>query len=71
MVFSIGILFGLAIAGYSLRSSVGSRPNPAVPLVRQHQILCQTTPAGTGYVYSANVASIPYCSNDATPHALN
>lgn len=71
LVFSIGILLGLAIAAYALRFTVETRPNPAAPVVRQHQILCQATAAGTGYVYSADVTSIPSCSNSAPPQVLN
>ena len=70
LMFSIGILVGLIVAAYFLRLTVGTGPTPAGALVPQHQILCPTTAHGVGYVYSASVTSVPYCSNGAAPHVL-
>ena len=70
LVFSIGIVVGLAVAAYFLRLTVGTGPIPSGALVPQHQILCPTTVNGVGYVYSTSVTSVPYCSNGAAPHVL-
>lgn len=52
-VFSLGIVAGLVIAGYLLRES-GSEPGVETtgPSTGLHQVACDPTPAGPGYVYT-------------------
>ena len=37
---------------------------------REHQVLCQTTARGQGYVYSEPVSNTPHCTNGAIPEVL-
>lgn len=69
-VFGLGMVAGLLVAAYLI--GLGDRlTSPAdAPGAAEQQVLCDTTPAGQGYIYSEPVGSIPSCTNGAVPQVL-
>ena len=70
-VFCLGLVGGVIFtAGYFMQEA-GPVPASTVPAVdRQHQVLCDTTPAGEGYIYSEINTNVPACRNGAAPRVL-
>jgi hypothetical protein len=70
-VFTLGIVAGLLIAAYLVREAQLADDTGSVPSTGGEQrILCETTPGGQGYVYSAPKANRPSCRNGSVPRVL-
>jgi hypothetical protein len=73
-IFTLGVLAGLILAAYVARHESKGRPSVTNPVIVQpmseHQVLCQATPAGDGYVYSEATTNLPHCTNGARPVIL-
>jgi curved DNA-binding protein CbpA len=68
-VFCLGIAAGLALAVYLQSQSRPAQADTVVPTT-EHQVLCGTTPAGEGYIYSEAAEHMPACTNGAIPRVL-
>jgi len=73
-IFTLGVLAGLILAAYVARHESRSGQSVTNPVVVQpvseHQVLCQATPAGNGYIYSEVATNLPHCTNGASPVIL-
>ncbi|MCW2680722.1 MAG: DnaJ domain [Frankiales bacterium] len=68
-VFCLGIVAGLALAVYLQRQPGAAQADPMAP-APERQVLCEATPAGQGYLFSAPATVTPACTNGAVPRIL-
>jgi hypothetical protein len=73
-LFAVGIAAWLI--GATQHASTSRNPGVTTPVIkspvvvqspREHQVVCQTTPGGQGYLYSEPVTNRPHCNNGAIP----
>lgn len=68
-VFCLGIVAGLVLAVCLQRQPQAPQGGTVVPTTG-HQVGCDSTPGGQGYIYSQAAADTPTCTNGATPRVL-
>jgi len=65
--------------GATQRASPSHNPDRTTPAIthavvrqapREHQVLCQATAGGQGYLYSEPATNTPHCNNGAVPEVL-